>query len=113
MYCWKCGTENDDNAFMCVQCGQILRKMPQAQQEGQDELGGAWVAVIWLSLLIPFLGQWVIVILSSAMYYHWKKTYPQKAKSINRHGWLAFFAGHIVWLLILFQFGGCGALLNR
>lgn len=25
MYCRKCGTQNDDNAYKCVQCGEILQ----------------------------------------------------------------------------------------
>lgn len=31
MYCRKCGSLNDDNAFKCVQCGQILQ---QVQERG-------------------------------------------------------------------------------
>jgi hypothetical protein len=30
MYCRKCGIQNDDNAFKCVHCGEILQPMPQA-----------------------------------------------------------------------------------
>jgi len=25
MYCRKCGTENDDNAYGCVKCGEVLQ----------------------------------------------------------------------------------------
>ena len=28
MYCPKCGTQNDDNAFKCVHCGVIIQQMP-------------------------------------------------------------------------------------
>ncbi len=24
MYCQKCGTQNEDNAFKCVQCGEVI-----------------------------------------------------------------------------------------
>ena len=27
MYCSKCGTENDDNAFKCVKCGEVLQRV--------------------------------------------------------------------------------------
>ena len=30
MYCRKCGTQNDDNAFKCVGCGEILQQIQQA-----------------------------------------------------------------------------------
>ena len=29
MFCTKCGTENDDNAFKCVKCGTILQHPQQ------------------------------------------------------------------------------------
>jgi hypothetical protein len=28
MYCPKCGTQNDDNAFRCVKCGEIIQPIP-------------------------------------------------------------------------------------
>lgn len=32
MFCTKCGTQNDDNAFKCIKCGNILQhaEIPQA-----------------------------------------------------------------------------------
>src|SRR5207302_833529 len=38
-----------------------------------DELEGYWKAIIWGSLLVPCIGGWVIVVLSSVMYYVWRK----------------------------------------
>jgi hypothetical protein len=65
--------------------------------------------VIWGSVFVPFLGNWLIVILSSVVYYAWKNECPNKANKINRHGWLAFLAGHALWLALIF---GLGALSN-
>jgi hypothetical protein len=28
MYCPKCGTQNDDNAFRCVSCQEIIQQIP-------------------------------------------------------------------------------------
>ena len=28
MFCRKCGTPNDDNAFKCTRCGEILQSVP-------------------------------------------------------------------------------------
>lgn len=64
-----------------------------------DRLEGYWYAIIWLSLLIPVVGTWVIIILSSVMYYAWRRDYPVKAKAINLHGWLAFATAHTVCCL--------------
>ena len=33
MYCTRCGQENNDNAFRCVQCGNILQHPPQSGPE--------------------------------------------------------------------------------
>lgn len=27
MFCRKCGTQNDDNAYKCIKCGEILRQV--------------------------------------------------------------------------------------
>lgn len=34
MYCRKCGTQNDDNAFRCVNCGQVIQEVQQVQPVG-------------------------------------------------------------------------------
>lgn len=31
MFCRKCGANNDDNAFKCVQCGEIIQDIRQVQ----------------------------------------------------------------------------------
>ena len=36
MYCRKCGAQNDDNAFRCVSCGEIIQQVQQAQQVGAN-----------------------------------------------------------------------------
>lgn len=30
MYCPRCGKENDDNAFRCVSCNEVIQVVPQA-----------------------------------------------------------------------------------
>jgi len=37
MYCEKCGQGNDDNAFRCVKCGEIVQILPVAQAVPQIE----------------------------------------------------------------------------
>ena len=36
MFCRKCGSANDDNAFRCVSCGQVLDRAVAAMQPGQS-----------------------------------------------------------------------------
>jgi formylglycine-generating enzyme required for sulfatase activity len=71
-------------------------KKAREEQREEDKLEGYWKGIIWGSLLIPCIGPTIIVILSSVLYFTWRNEYPNKARSINRHGWMAFF----VWLAI-------------
>jgi len=32
MYCPQCGTQNDDNAYRCVKCNEIIQVIPVQQQ---------------------------------------------------------------------------------
>ena len=38
MYCPKCGIQNDDNAFRCIKCGQVIQPIPiQPQPKAIDD----------------------------------------------------------------------------
>ena len=38
MYCSKCGTQNDNNAFRCIKCGEIIQPIPvQPQPKAIDD----------------------------------------------------------------------------
>lgn len=80
-----------------------LSESPFAPQKGasevdasKDRLDRAWVILLYGAALIPF-GSWLIVILSSVLFYAWRKDSPKKAQSMNRHGWLAFAFGNLLW----------------
>jgi len=60
-----------------------------------------WYLIIWGSLLVPCIGGWTIILVSSIMYYAWRGEYPNKAKSINLHGWLAWAAGQALAILLI------------
>jgi len=73
------------------------RRLQRKRLRPRDKLEGLWIAIIWASLALPLLGSWIIVLLSSIMYYVWRKDYPKKARSINRHGWMAWLLGQLIW----------------
>lgn len=100
--CPECGNAVSTAAAACPKCG-----LPFASSSGTgtDVLEGYWYAIIWCSLLIPLLGAWVIIVVSSIKYYAWRKEFPNKAKTINRHGWLAWLAGNIIWIVLKSMMG--------
>ncbi len=68
----------------------------------EDELEDWWKIIIWVSLFIPCIGGWIIVVVSSIMYYVWRDRFPNKASQINRHGWAAWILGQVVAAAIYF-----------
>lgn len=36
MYCTKCGAENDDNAFRCTTCHEVLRRVQRVSTDSDD-----------------------------------------------------------------------------
>lgn len=103
-YCSKCGKPIEDGANFCANCGSPVAGFsgtPVAEVPARsDKLEPYWYVIIWCSLLVPFFGGLIIVVLSSVMYYVWRKEFPNKAKIINKQGFLAFFAGIALGLIL-------------
>jgi uncharacterized membrane protein YdcZ (DUF606 family) len=73
----------------------------------EDRLEGYWYAVVWASLLAPFVGGWAILILTTVLQRRWRPKYPSKARQIGVQGWLAFLAGMaLAFFYLLFTYGG-------
>jgi hypothetical protein len=73
----------------------------EAGPDTEDVLPGGWKIGLYGAALIPY-GSWFVVIGSSVLYYAWRKESPNKAKAINRHGWLAWLFGSLLWGAIWF-----------
>jgi hypothetical protein len=56
MYCSKCGTENDDNAFNCVKCGEVLQQIDLNDVPPAKKIPSYLVQAILVTLLccLPF-----------------------------------------------------------
>ncbi len=65
MYCRKCGTQNDDNAYKCVQCGEILQQVAGAGMPAQASglAIGSLVSSIAGLVACLFVGQIVGIVL--------------------------------------------------
>jgi hypothetical protein len=71
----------------------------ETSKRSNDELAGHWYALIWGLAFLPF-GLLAIVVLSSALHYRWRDSFPQKARTINRQGWFAALL-HVLLLVLL------------
>lgn len=78
---------------------QATANADDEQESGSDPddvLPGGWKIGLYGAALIPY-GSWFVVLGSSVLYYAWRKDFPNKAKAINRHGWLAWLFGLVLW----------------
>lgn len=98
MFCSKCGSEIQPEASFCSQCGsksaQVPEKIPESPTvvtvREEDRPSGGMIALIWIFACFPLIGGTIVLIVSSVLYFTWKTDFPKKAKSINRHGWMAY-----------------------
>lgn len=56
MFCSKCGTQNEDNAFKCVNCGAILQNTGTATASSPQHVSShlVWAILVTLLCCLPF-----------------------------------------------------------
>jgi hypothetical protein len=104
MYCSQCGAQNDDNAFRCTSCQQVLRRPPQAGAAGA---GGPAKTYLAQSIIVTLLccmpaGIPAIVYSSMAMSKNSEGDYEgaaRCAKKASTWGWVSFGVGLTVSVL--------------
>jgi hypothetical protein len=66
MFCPKCGTKNDDNAFHCVSCSEIIQPMPVCRgSDIGDDAGMRMILPVGrspLAIIAGYLGLFSIII---------------------------------------------------
>ena len=48
-----------------------------------------WRWLVYATALVPVVGQPVVVVASSILYYRWRRTWPREAFWLNVHAWIA------------------------
>lgn len=48
-----------------------------------------WKWLVYATMLVPFVGQPVVVLGSSWLYYRWRRAWPREAFWLNVHAWIA------------------------
>lgn len=94
VFCPNCGSRLNQTTPFCSHCGHKIIT------DGKVPL---WLLVLLyiVGLLVPF-GMFVVIILTSVLYYTWKGTDLKKAKTINTHGWIIFIAGLIIGIFLTY-----------
>jgi hypothetical protein len=63
---------------------------------GPDVLAWPWLLLAY-SIVIPFGCTLIGALLASIPYYIWRASYPVRAKTYNRHVWIAFMLSCLLW----------------
>ena len=66
------------------------------QNMAEDELGAGGIALAYV--LVLFFGI-IGIIVTSVLYYSWKKNFPKKASQMNMHSWIAFLIAVITFII--------------
>jgi len=113
MYCSKCGEKNDDNAFKCVRCGEVmpheeLRATPMAKGIVNNYLVWAILATIFCCLPLGI----VAIVYSAQVNGRLEAGNYQKAVELSRKAkkwcWVSFIAGVswiVIYIVIMVVFG--------
>lgn len=110
MYCTKCGTQNDGNAYRCVQCGAVLPQVPVVQQPAPASYDVSTyltqAILVTLFCCLPF-GIVAIVyaaqvngLLAGGQY----QMALEKSSSARTWCWVAFLCGLVplvIWVLVI------------
>ena len=118
MNCSYCANPLPPNANNCPKCGAAVnQQMPpngqyQMPPNGQmplngqyqmppqyanpDQLGAGGIVLAYvLVLLFGIIG----IIVTSVLYYSWKKNFPKKASQMNMHSWIAFGIAVVLFII--------------
>ncbi len=98
MFCAKCGQENDNNAFRCMSCGQVLLRVGgDADDSGLGPAPGKLAQSILVTIFCcQVFGIVAIVYSALAMGQNSAGNFGQAhryAKSANMWAWIAFGVG--------------------
>ena len=66
------------------------------QNMAEDQLGAGGIALAYV--LVLFFGI-IGIIVTSVLYYSWKKDFPNKASQMNMHSWIAFLIAVITFII--------------
>jgi hypothetical protein len=64
-----------------------------------------WPWIVYSTVLVPVVGQPLVVLWISFLYFRWRRAWPEAAKRINLHAWIAVAMNIVVtlWLLRLLR----------
>src|SRR5215471_17763814 len=97
MFCARCGARNDDNAFRCTSCGEVLLRGASAAPGGLGPANAPLAAAILVTLFCCVPGGIVsIVYASMAMGKNNEGRYDEAhalAKKATMWAWISFGVG--------------------
>ncbi len=85
MYCKYCGSQIDDNAYVCPHCG--VKQVDDSYHPAEDDAPSVGFGI--LGFLIPIVGL--------ILYAVWRKDYPKKSRSAGIGAVVSF----VLWVIFV------------
>jgi hypothetical protein len=60
-----------------------------------------WPWLVYATVLVPLVGQPLVVFGSSVLYFRWRRRWPREAARLNRHAWIAVAMNIVLTLGVL------------
>ncbi|MDE6551108.1 MAG: zinc ribbon domain-containing protein [Clostridia bacterium] len=83
MYCKNCGSQIDDNAYVCPHCG--VKQVDDSYRPAEDDAPSAGFGI--LGFLFPIVG--------IILYAVWRRDYPKRSRSAGIGALISF----ILWVI--------------
>jgi hypothetical protein len=59
-----------------------------------------WLWALYASVLVPFVGPTIVILVSSWLYYRLRGVDPNRARWLNRHAWIAVLGNAAVVIVL-------------
>lgn len=105
--CPHCGKPVSQHVSLCPHCGRPIELQKRVNEDYVEQkklfLEDYWSFLIWGSLLIPFIGVWLMLVLILLISY-FNKEHVQKMKRLRSQAWTAWVVGVIIWTVVSCMF---------
>lgn len=94
-FCYNCGNELDENAYICTKCGVVVGENKSNKVSTSNDNGGFGYGV--LGFFFPLIGL--------ILYLCWKDNKPNNAKAVGKGALINVIIGAVIWTICMIIVG--------